>query len=189
MLDVRDPSLRSSTRFALSSPPHREAGDVPARPGEARHQPGCDRIDQAGEDDGDRRSWRPLAAPAPGVSKPTTSTSTFSPYRLSDGSSERRSGRPSPNRVSMRMFWPSTQPSSARPRRRAPAKSGRRAEPAAMTPMRGTFPACCASAASGAARRPQGAHRARCAGPSLDHLVRPCEHRPAGSSARGPSRS
>jgi len=58
--------------------------------------------------------------------------------------------RPPQTRFSTTTFWPSTQPSSRRPWRRLSVKS----TPPTTTPIRATFAAGCASAASDAARAP-----------------------------------
>ena len=77
---------------------------------------------------------------------------------LSRTSSTARSGdlsdRPSADRYSTMMFWPSTRPSSRRPCRNASRRCELELDEARRTAMRGTLPAGCASRASGAARRP-----------------------------------
>ena len=74
----------------------------------------------------------------------------------STASPGRRSAFPSAQRCSMRRFCPSSHPRSRRPCRNASnSGSARFGAPFPMTPMRAAFlPACWASAASGAARRP-----------------------------------
>src|SRR5881396_1901556 len=54
----------------------------------------------------------------------------------------------------MTIFWPSTHPSSRSPCRNASSSGGlSEGDVTPRKPIRGTFPACCASAASGAASR------------------------------------
>src|SRR5215510_12181117 len=54
----------------------------------------------------------------------------------------------------MTIFWPSTHPSSRSPCRNASSRAGlSEGDDTPSQPIRGTFPACCASAGSGAARR------------------------------------
>ena len=76
------------------------------------------------------------------------------PNQLSTARSRDLSDRPSADRYSTMMFWPSTHPSSRRPCRNASRRCELELDEARRTPMRGTLPAGCASRASGAARRP-----------------------------------
>jgi len=72
----------------------------------------------------------------------------------SAASSGSRAVLPSVARNSIRMFWPSTQPRSRRPDRKACHRRASAGSEALLvrTPTRYTFPGCCASTATGAAR-------------------------------------
>ncbi len=74
----------------------------------------------------------------------------------------KRSSRPSAFRRSMTIFWPSTYPRSRNPVRNA-SWAGSAAERASSvrTPIRGSFPACCASTPRGVARKPRVSRKAR----------------------------
>ncbi len=93
-----------------------------------------------------------FAARAAGVPS-VTSTSVL--RRTSSAASLGRSSNlPAAYRWSMTMFWPSEYPSSRSPCRNAARRlSSRSAEDDARKPIRRTCFACCASTASGAARR------------------------------------
>src|SRR4029453_16675862 len=75
----------------------------------------------------------------------------------SAASSGSRAGWPSAPRNSIRMFCPSIQPRSRRPDRKACHRRASAGSDALFvkTPMRYTFPGCCASTASGARVRPK----------------------------------
>ena len=85
----------------------------------------------------------------------STMTSTFSATR-SAASRGWRPRSPSAHRYSMWMFFPSSQPRSASPRRNAPTRGATVAGPALLiTPIRYTFSAGWAAAASGTDRKLQ----------------------------------
>ena len=74
----------------------------------------------------------------------------------SAASSGSRAVLPSAARNSIRMFWPSIQPLSRRPDRKACHRRASAGSEALFVkiPTRYTFPDCCASAPTGAVRRP-----------------------------------
>jgi transposase len=125
--------------------------EIPPGPGQAGDEPTEDRVGDRGKDDGNRAGrvlgrqggWRP-----PGdehVDREPTSSAA------SAGS---RSYCPSATRDSRAIFSPSTYPSSASPCRNTSENNVVVGALTAMsTPTRGTFPAGCASEASGATKR------------------------------------
>ena len=125
----------------------RQAGDVAARSRQARDQAGADRVSATAKTIGmtDVACFAARTAAVPDV----TMTSTLSRTN-SAAISAKRSLRPSAQRYSIATVRPSIQPSS-RSRCTKAATHWLLAEgvPAPKNPMVGSFPGCCARAASG----------------------------------------